>query len=122
MITSLYPEGDGPWSGLMTNSVNSDLGVVLCEVALTKSDRPIDKWQLSMCEWYGIIFLDDEDIGFFFMIKNEIELRMHPNYNKDEIKIEIYDMILSNIEKMKSNISINNTHISAKQKRVSVFN
>lgn len=115
MITSLYPEGDGPWSGLMTNSVNSDLGVVLCEVAVTKSDRPIDKWQLSMCEWYGIIFLDDEDIGFFFMIKNELELRLYPKYNKDEINKEVCAMIFNSLEKINSD---NYAHSGAKQKRV----
>lgn len=118
MLTSLYPEGSEPWSGLMTNSIDSDLGEVLCEIAIAKAEKPIDKWQLSMCEWYGIIFLEDEDIGYFFMIKNELDLRLYPNYNKDELKKEIYDMILSRIEKISSNISTNNTRISAKQKRV----
>lgn len=98
MIASLYLTEDDLLTGIIADGIDSEVGEILCTLSKEITESPITLEQLNNCECYGLLFLDDETIGYFFMIKGNIQIKLMPNKNNNDLIIKCYNIVINNMK------------------------
>lgn len=118
MILSACSETNEFLSCILSNKKNREISISANEISKTVDKIPVQLETFENCDCYGIIFFDDNLIGYTMMLNNILVIKLLDTYDKNVLlKDEITDMINSNIVKYKNkdlvehNISTNKNKV-----------